>query len=47
MTFAKVVPADSTLSGHLVDHLRREAGPDSVVEGINVTADSFYSSQGA
>jgi hypothetical protein len=43
----KVVSADSTLSAHLVEHLRREAGAESVVEGVNVTADSFYSSQGA
>lgn len=43
----QVVPADPTLSGHLAEQVRREAGAECTVEGANVTADSFYSSQGA
>jgi uridine phosphorylase len=45
--FYKLVPADQELS-HLVAKNLREflKDPEIVVEGVNVTADSFYSSQG-
>eukprot|EP00931_Biecheleriopsis_adriatica_P094407 TRINITY_DN68061_c0_g1_i1.p1 TRINITY_DN68061_c0_g1~~TRINITY_DN68061_c0_g1_i1.p1 ORF type:complete len:329 (-),score=72.80 TRINITY_DN68061_c0_g1_i1:18-953(-) len=39
-------PPDSSLSGAVSAALRADLGDDEVMEGINVTADSFYSSQG-
>lgn len=44
--FHKVAPADPSLSAILADELALQFGKESVVEGVNVTADSFYSSQG-
>lgn len=42
----RISPADSTLSELYATKLRELIGAESVVEGVNVTADSFYSSQG-
>jgi uridine phosphorylase len=44
--FFNVCPADATLSGLVTKSLTDSLGADSFVEGVNVTADSFYSSQG-
>ena len=41
-----VCPSDASLSQLVKDTLSAELGADSFVEGVNVTADSFYSSQG-
>ncbi|KAJ3304266.1 hypothetical protein HDV03_003003 [Kappamyces sp. JEL0829] len=41
-----VIPADHGLSARLVDCLEKELGENSVLTGIDATADSFYSSQG-
>ncbi|KAI8812184.1 nucleoside phosphorylase domain-containing protein [Cladochytrium replicatum] len=43
---SKVHPANPALSAHLVEALEAEVTPARVVKGVNVTADSFYSSQG-
>ena len=40
------IPADPALRGALAAALRAELGDSEVFEGTNVTADSFYSSQG-
>ncbi|KAG1672222.1 hypothetical protein FOA52_002923 [Chlamydomonas sp. UWO 241] len=40
------VMADAQLSAALVDEAVKELGQQHVVEGLNATADSFYSSQG-
>lgn len=45
-TLHKVVPADPAVAAALVHALTEALGADHVVEGINITADSFYSSQG-
>lgn len=45
-TLHKIVPADHTVSALLIKELCGALGSDHVVEGVNVTADSFYSSQG-
>jgi uridine phosphorylase len=42
---AQMCPADEELSTLLGKNIRGILGPDSVVEGSNVTADSFYCSQ--
>lgn len=42
----KVIPADAAVTAAMLDELRSEIGADRVIEGVNVTADSFYSSQG-
>ena len=39
-------PADAQLSAALVSELSAEIGAERVVEGLNASADSFYSSQG-
>ena len=44
--FHRVTPADATLSHLLVSSLQEKLGTEHVREGLNVTADSFYSSQG-
>lgn len=44
--FSRVAPACPGLSQAVRDSLVAALGPDGVVEGVNVTADSFYSSQG-
>lgn len=41
-----VAPADETLSALVREELQNAVGTASVLEGVNVTADSFYSSQG-
>ena len=43
--FSLPVPADPVLSSSLRRHLAARLGEDGVVEGMNATADSFYSSQ--
>ncbi|RYG66145.1 hypothetical protein EON64_10420 [archaeon] len=45
-TLHKLVPADQILSDNLVKYLTEAIGGEHVVTGVNVTADSFYSSQG-
>ena len=40
------IPADPALRAALAGALRQELGDSEVFEGTNVTADSFYSSQG-
>jgi len=42
----KVIPANAAVTAALLEELRSEIGSDRIVEGVNVTADSFYSSQG-
>lgn len=45
--FSKPIPADDALSTALAANMRKHVGETtSVVEGMNVTACSFYSSQG-
>ncbi len=44
--FFKVAPADASLSATTVATLQRAVGTSHVMEGTNVTAESFYSSQG-
>ena len=44
--FSRVCPADAGLSGLVVQSLSDALGGDVVVPGVNVTAESFYSSQG-
>lgn len=39
-------PADEALSQGIVDALKKQFSSDMVFEGVNITADSFYSSQG-
>lgn len=43
---SKVCPADEQLSDALIHNLSRLLGVEKVITGVNVTADSFYSSQG-
>ncbi len=43
--FSLPVPADPVLSHLLKRQLAARLGEDGVVEGMNATADSFYSSQ--
>nr|KAJ3398186.1 hypothetical protein HK105_005224 [Polyrhizophydium stewartii] len=43
---SEACPADKEISEALVDALRKRIGDDSVITGMNATADSFYSSQG-
>ena len=46
-TFAKVAPADEGLSELVAEELAAAVGQKAaVLKGVNVTADSFYSSQG-
>jgi uridine phosphorylase len=40
------VPADPQLVQLLVEACKQHGGADGVVEGLDATADSFYSSQG-
>ncbi|KAJ3064948.1 hypothetical protein HDU99_004315, partial [Rhizoclosmatium hyalinum] len=42
---SQVVKPDSRLSNKLVSKIKEAAGADNVATGLNVTADSFYSSQ--
>ncbi|GAB4817801.1 hypothetical protein N2152v2_004847 [Parachlorella kessleri] len=44
--FSLPVPADPVLTHQLQRHLAARLGEDHVREGLNATADSFYSSQG-
>jgi len=44
--FSQVCPADVQLSALVVRHIAEALGDQSVVPGTNVTAESFYSSQG-
>ncbi len=43
--FSLPVPADPVLTHQLQRHLAARLGEDHVREGLNATADSFYSSQ--
>jgi len=43
---AKVAPADAALSSLVKSSLDKYVGEESILTGINVTAESFYSSQG-
>ncbi|KAH6578845.1 hypothetical protein BASA50_000231 [Batrachochytrium salamandrivorans] len=43
---SKICPADSQLSDELMNSLCKCLGEESVLSGLNATADSFYSSQG-
>lgn len=45
-TMSEVIPADDDLSRKVVKQLALKLGQDKVEEGINATADSFYSTQG-
>jgi len=45
-TFHKVAPADKNLSSALEIQLLKLIDNDRVIKGLNVTAESFYSSQG-
>lgn len=42
----QVTPSDADLGEQLVANMKRLVGDATVVEGQNVTGDSFYSSQG-
>jgi len=42
---SKVAPADTALTGLLIEELSSEL-PGNIATGVNITADSFYSSQG-
>jgi uridine phosphorylase len=41
-----LIPADRHLSERLMESLKLELGQENVVNGVNASADSFYSSQG-
>lgn len=43
---SKIVPANQELSNLVYENLALELGSDILRSGINITADSFYSSQG-
>lgn len=45
-TVSAPVAADPELRDLLVSAAAEQVGPDAVVQGLNATADSFYSSQG-
>lgn len=45
-SLTRVVPADDQLSNLIVSKLEHAIQPDRVFRGLNLTADSFYSSQG-
>lgn len=46
-TFSEIAPADAALSALLLSEMKERVGAVApVIEGVNVTADSFYSSQG-
>jgi uridine phosphorylase len=44
--FYQIAPADPELSSHLESNLKQFLGDDIIIKGANVTAESFYSSQG-
>lgn len=44
--FSQICPSDSNLSNLVVQHLSDELGPECIIPGSNITAESFYSSQG-
>ena len=44
--FAKVAPSNAVLSGIVMEELSKAVGEGVVLGGLNVTAESFYSSQG-
>eukprot|EP01040_Poterioochromonas_malhamensis_P003348 gene3350-3572_t len=44
--FYNIAPADESLTNLLRKNITDDLGADVLVEGVNVTADSFYSSQG-
>jgi len=44
--FAQVCPSDKTLSALVMQHLATSLGAETILPGTNVTAESFYSSQG-
>jgi len=44
--FSQICPADAELSALVVRHMSDALGEDNIVPGTNVTAESFYSSQG-
>jgi len=39
------VQPDPTLCALVLEEIEKEVGPDRVVQGLNASADSFYSSQ--
>jgi uridine phosphorylase len=43
---AKIAPADSELSNLVLERLTEQLGAENLRSGVNVTAESFYSSQG-
>ena len=43
--FSSPVPANLCLSELIIEEALKKLGPENVVEGMNATADSFYSSQ--
>lgn len=45
-TTSAPVPADPQLRDLLVAAAAQQVGPEGVIQGLNATADSFYSSQG-
>lgn len=44
--FSKVCPSDPALNEVLIRTITEELGSDIIIEGTNITADSFYSAQG-
>eukprot|EP01156_Anaeramoeba_ignava_P010359 Anaeramoba_ignava/a479501_179.p1 GENE.a479501_179~~a479501_179.p1 ORF type:complete len:321 (-),score=55.88 a479501_179:124-1056(-) len=42
----KVIPSDPELNKAILSELKEKLGEEKVHEGVNITADSFYSSQG-
>jgi uridine phosphorylase len=45
-SLSKIAPSNSALSALVIEELGKSVGSDILTEGVNVTADSFYSSQG-
>jgi uridine phosphorylase len=43
---SKIAPSEDSLSSLVVSQLKDAVGEAAVIEGANVTAESFYSSQG-
>jgi uridine phosphorylase len=44
--YSRVCPSDAALNEVLIRAITEELGSDIIIEGTNITADSFYSSQG-
>ena len=43
---SKIAPANAALSTLVVAEMSKAVGSDRIIQGVDVTADSFYSSQG-